>query len=78
MLSETLDDIRKDLAASFEQFRLSEGSYMSGTPASSEIAADMFMKRFDQYAQEFAYIKSCRLVGLDLPPSTKSNQPKRK
>lgn len=47
--ADNLTELENDLAASFEQFRLSEG-YSSGTPASSRIAAQHFIVRLEKYA----------------------------
>lgn len=44
-----LEQIEKDLADSFEQFRLVEGVYLSGTPASSMMAAHQFIVRLQAY-----------------------------
>jgi len=46
-----LREIEDDLAASFEQFRLAEGAYLTGTSASSTIAAQQFTARFMKFAE---------------------------
>lgn len=46
-----LEQIEKDLADSFEVFRRAEGAYMSGTPASSRMAASQFVTRILAFAK---------------------------
>lgn len=51
---ETLDDIERDLSASFENFRTTPPeTYQAATPAASTLAAQMFMKRMQHYFRHY-------------------------